>query len=269
MYVRLAFAVAAHLEPEILIVDEVLAVGDAQFQKKCLGKMEDVGKEGRTVIFVSHQMGTMTQLCNKGIYLKQGSVVTQGDMNDVVTQYVTSGSTNSGLVQFSQQATNKSISCNRVFISSSRSTAPTGEVDVRYPFYINLDYDVHQSTSNIEIAIRILTSDGRAILTTSQSDCSPESLTSRSVGSYQSSIEIPGMFLMPGSYMLTIAVHEPGVQVLEIHENFISFSVLETGTKFSKYTEHQAIGMIIKELLWNESRTERSFNRLSLFNPVR
>jgi len=68
MYVRLAFAVAAHLEPEILIVDEVLAVGDAQFQKKCLGKMEDVGKEGRTVLFVSHNMGAVNQLCNVGLF---------------------------------------------------------------------------------------------------------------------------------------------------------------------------------------------------------
>jgi lipopolysaccharide transport system ATP-binding protein len=75
MYVRLAFAVAAHLEPEILIVDEVLAVGDTQFQKKCLGKMEDVGKEGRTVIFVSHQMSAIEQLCTHGLLLKKGSVV--------------------------------------------------------------------------------------------------------------------------------------------------------------------------------------------------
>src|SRR4028118_430430 len=75
MYVRLAFAVAAHLEPEILIVDEVLAVGDAQFQKKCLGKMEEVGKEGRTVLFVSHNMGVVQTLCTRGILLRYGTVV--------------------------------------------------------------------------------------------------------------------------------------------------------------------------------------------------
>ncbi|BAY47906.1 ABC transporter-like protein [Scytonema sp. HK-05] len=90
MYVRLAFAVAAHLEPEILIVDEVLAVGDAQFQKKCLGKMEDVGKEGRTVLFVSHNMAALESLCDKGILLKSGKVLTQGQARNVVKEYIKS-----------------------------------------------------------------------------------------------------------------------------------------------------------------------------------
>jgi lipopolysaccharide transport system ATP-binding protein len=78
MYVRLAFAVAAHLEPEILIVDEVLAVGDVQFQKKCLGKMEEVGKEGRTILFVSHNMAMISNLCQKGILLETGKIATRG-----------------------------------------------------------------------------------------------------------------------------------------------------------------------------------------------
>ena len=90
MYMRLAFAVAAHLEPEILIVDEVLAVGDAQFQKKCLGKMEEVGKEGRTVLFVSHNMGTVLQLCNRCILLKAGEIELMGDTENVVTHYYNS-----------------------------------------------------------------------------------------------------------------------------------------------------------------------------------
>ncbi|MGZ8214270.1 MAG: ABC transporter ATP-binding protein [Methylosarcina sp.] len=88
MYVRLAFAVAAHLEPEILIVDEVLAVGDAQFQKKCLGKMEAVSKEGKTLLFVSHNMAAVTKLCGRGIYLSEGRLHTAGDTADVVRIYL-------------------------------------------------------------------------------------------------------------------------------------------------------------------------------------
>jgi lipopolysaccharide transport system ATP-binding protein len=89
MYVRLAFAVAAHLEPEILIVDEVLAVGDAQFQKKCLGKMEDVSKtEGRTILFVSHNTGAIKNLCNKGIYLKKGQLALDGTVDEVLHTYL-------------------------------------------------------------------------------------------------------------------------------------------------------------------------------------
>jgi lipopolysaccharide transport system ATP-binding protein len=90
MYVRLAFAVAAHLEPEILVVDEVLAVGDSAFQKKCLGKMEEVGKEGRTVIFVSHNMGVMESLCNQGIYLKSGQINFAGSMKQAISIYLSS-----------------------------------------------------------------------------------------------------------------------------------------------------------------------------------
>lgn len=88
MYVRLAFAVAAHLEPEILIVDEVLAVGDAQFQKKCLGKMQDVGKEGRTVLFVSHNMAAIRDICNTGLLITNGQLEESGSISSVVHAYV-------------------------------------------------------------------------------------------------------------------------------------------------------------------------------------
>jgi lipopolysaccharide transport system ATP-binding protein len=87
MYVRLAFAVAAHLEPEILIVDEVLAVGDAQFQKKCLGKMEEVGKQGRTVSFVSHNMGAIRTLCQKCILLNNGQIILDNETDKVLNHY--------------------------------------------------------------------------------------------------------------------------------------------------------------------------------------
>jgi lipopolysaccharide transport system ATP-binding protein len=91
MYVRLAFAVAAHLEPEILIVDEVLAVGDAQFQKKCLGKMEDVAEEGRTIIFVSHNMGVIQELVEEGMWLNQGRLNFNGNIKDAISKYLASG----------------------------------------------------------------------------------------------------------------------------------------------------------------------------------
>ena len=98
MYVRLAFSVAAHLEPEILIIDEVLAVGDAAFQRKCLGKMEDVStKEGRTVLFVSHNMGTIRQLCNTAMLLDRGSLVANGEVDDIVTRYLRSAAETNNL----------------------------------------------------------------------------------------------------------------------------------------------------------------------------
>jgi lipopolysaccharide transport system ATP-binding protein len=94
MYVRLAFAVAAHLEPEILIVDEVLAVGDAQFQKKCLGKLEEAGEEGKTVLFVSHQMAAVEKLCRKGILLNQGKIQYIGSQTKAIAKYLTTDTDN-------------------------------------------------------------------------------------------------------------------------------------------------------------------------------
>jgi lipopolysaccharide transport system ATP-binding protein len=251
MYVRLAFSVAAHLEPEILIVDEVLAVGDAQFQKKCLGKMEDVGKEGRTVIFVSHNMGVITQLCNKGIYLTQGSVSSQGNINEVVTQYVCAGSIDNGIVEFSRKRSNPPFAFNRIVVAD-RNQLASGEIDIRYPFDIHLDYEINQQLKNVELSIRISTSDGRPVLTSSQSDCSPDKVTSRMPGLYRSTISIPDMFLVPGSYMLTVAAHEPSVQMFDLYENAISFRVLETGTKLAKYNNIQSMGVILKDFDWFE-----------------
>ncbi|MES2762093.1 MAG: ABC transporter ATP-binding protein [Bacteroidota bacterium] len=95
MYVRLAFAIAAHLEPEILIVDEVLAVGDAEFQRKCLGKMQDVSSEGRTILFVSHNIASVISLCNKGLLMEKGTVKMDGDITSVVNEYNFSGNRNS------------------------------------------------------------------------------------------------------------------------------------------------------------------------------
>jgi lipopolysaccharide transport system ATP-binding protein len=97
MYVRLAFAVAAHLEPEILVIDEVLAVGDAEFQKKCLGKMGDVAKEGRTVLFVSHNMAAITSLCSRVIYLDKGFFMSDGNADEIVQLYLARNINNSGV----------------------------------------------------------------------------------------------------------------------------------------------------------------------------
>ncbi len=91
MYVRLAFAVASHLEPEILVVDEVLAVGDAEFQKKCLGKMGQVSRDGRTVLFVSHNMGAIKSLCNRAILIDKGRLSLDGTVDEVVNRYLSSG----------------------------------------------------------------------------------------------------------------------------------------------------------------------------------
>lgn len=117
MYVRLAFAVAAHLEPEILIVDEVLAVGDAEFQKKCLGKMEEVGKEGRTVLFVSHNMGAIRSLCSNAVLMHKGSVSGYGNVEDQINSYLSTPLSNKVVDSSSNIMVGKDLKLNKFHFS--------------------------------------------------------------------------------------------------------------------------------------------------------
>jgi lipopolysaccharide transport system ATP-binding protein len=257
MYVRLAFAVAAHLEPEILIVDEVLAVGDAAFQKKCLGKMEDVGKEGRTVLFVSHNMATLTQLCTQAIYLIKGKVYDVGNVNKVVSKYLMSDVSNGGCIKLFQTQNNikyKDIFFREVAVLNQEFEIST-EIDIRYNFYITLTYEVTTLLKNVELSVRIETDDGRPVFTTHQSDYNPESFKLRSLGIHQVSIKFPAMFLMPGAYLITVGAHEPMVKNYDIHENVLSFNINETGTKLAKYQNYHNVGLVIAEFPWLDNQS--------------
>jgi lipopolysaccharide transport system ATP-binding protein len=254
MYVRLAFAVAAHLEPEILIVDEVLAVGDTQFQKKCLGKMEDVSKEGRTILFVTHNMATLTQLCTKAIYLNQGKVKCLGDVNSIVSRYLTSDTDNKAYKKLDSNQ-DKPIFFKEFSVVDHEGKI-SSEIDVRHPFRINLIYEVTDLLQDTEISVRIETHDVRAVFTTNQSDCNPEIYRKRNLGIYQASIEIPSMFLMPGSYFVTIGAHQPMVQFFDHYDHILSFNINETGTKlakYSKYSNHSSMGIVMVDIPWENN----------------
>jgi lipopolysaccharide transport system ATP-binding protein len=137
MTVRLAFAVAAHLEPEILIVDEVLAVGDTQFQKKCIGRMNELSNEGRTVVFVSHQLGVMTQLCTKGLYLQAGKVHTFGDISQAVNDYMSLGDSPSARTEFESIVGRPSISSVEICVESALRGDLIAKIGFRSPFELN------------------------------------------------------------------------------------------------------------------------------------
>ncbi len=147
MGLRLGFAVAAHLEPEILVVDEVLAVGDAAFQKKCLGKMSDVARQGRTVLFVSHNMAAVASLCNKGLLLNQGEVVTIGDVNDVINAYMDMGaeSANRPLVERTDRRGNGRCRFTNVTFYNERGLEASAAVSGK-PLTIVLDYETDDGT---------------------------------------------------------------------------------------------------------------------------
>jgi lipopolysaccharide transport system ATP-binding protein len=163
MYVRLAFAVAAHLEPEILVVDEVLAVGDAQFQKKCLGKMGDISKEGRTILFVSHNMLAVKTLCASGILLNNGTVQTQGEMSKVIEAYTATNKLSS--FSIIEQESNGFI----VHSISASTNGMDGNFDIEDDLYITIEVSSSQVQETININLFFNTPDGTLIFATCSS----------------------------------------------------------------------------------------------------
>ncbi|MBR2373025.1 MAG: ABC transporter ATP-binding protein [Lentisphaeria bacterium] len=149
MYVRLAFAVAAHLEPEILVVDEVLAVGDAEFQKKCLGKMDEISKsQGRTILFVSHNMGAIKQLCNKGILLQQGKIALDSEIDPILKEYQKSISSARQITNYSFRTGNQKIRVERIYLENQEQTIEEGT-----PLCLCIDYTSQLQQAEARIVI--------------------------------------------------------------------------------------------------------------------
>ena len=204
MYMRLAFAVAAHLEPEVLIVDEVLAVGDAAFQRKCINKMRDVSTTGRTVIFVSHDMSAVTRICNRGIALSAGKVVLDGIATDVAREYMES---DFGITAEADFSNNPHAPGNDVVKLLSvtvlgKDGRPHGSHDIRDEISIEACYEVLSGNPILTPAVS-LSKDGRTIAFSTQ-DLSEEWRKSpRAKGVYRSRLTIPGNFLSEGTHLVS------------------------------------------------------------------
>jgi lipopolysaccharide transport system ATP-binding protein len=206
MYVRLAFAVAAHLEPEILIVDEVLAVGDAQFQKKCLGKMDDVGKEGRTVLFVSHNIAAINRLCTKCVYLEHGEVASIGTTSAVVESYLSAGfSTQSGEVIFTggENEIIRMISARTVGIEGTPKSVFRSDEDIR----VTITYQVTCQVAGLSVHVGIWTLEEEFLWHVCDWEDYPELLENREPGIWVAEWIIPSNILKPARYFLSCGVH--------------------------------------------------------------
>jgi lipopolysaccharide transport system ATP-binding protein len=199
MYVRLAFAVAAHLEPEILIVDEVLAVGDAAFQRKCLGKMGEVGQEGRTVLFVSHNMAAITRLCKWGLWLDKGRVASRGTAEEVVAQYFAAGIQALGELNFRERELeapgSEFIRLLALRIRSDRGEV-TASLDSRSPITIEIEYEVLRAAPSLRVGFSLTAHDGTVLFTATDSDdVERDAEHTKAPGTYASVCTIPGNFL--------------------------------------------------------------------------
>jgi lipopolysaccharide transport system ATP-binding protein len=218
MYMRLAFAVAAHLEPEILVVDEVLAVGDAQFQKKCLGKMQEVGRGGRTVLFVSHNMEAIARLCSRCIYLVKGELKMQGETREVIKAYS----------EYSKQ-TDAEIDLTRLPRRYERTdearlqrlrSVQNGSAAWCFEYGVPMEFSLEFSVSHVimepDIGFQIFSITGAQL--TSSGTCQDYPLDCLEPGHYRLHVNVPDFFLNPGTYILGFNIIALGRNVDNIGE---------------------------------------------------
>lgn len=231
MHVRLGFAVAAHLEPEILVVDEVLAVGDAEFQKKCLGKMKSVSGEGRTVLFVSHNMGAVKTLCNRGLLLENGTLTFDGNIDETVNRYlrINQSGDKSGKIELNK----KGFGSGEALIKKIELVNHEGNISdtVLYkdPIRIRIAIDSKIEVSNASIDIKLSDNNGTILFhALNQYQNIPLSLN---IGKNVFELELENN-LLPGTFFITPGIHNASTTLtLDMHENILGFEVIKAARK--------------------------------------
>lgn len=253
MYLRLAFAVAAHLEPEILVVDEVLAVGDADFQKKCLGKMNDVAQQGRTVLFVSHNMSAILRLTQEAIVLKKGQLIKRAPTPEAVDFYLSSGQAESGQrVWDADEVPASSEPFRPVAIRiKERSGKVVDTVRSTEPVTVEWEYQINAPITGLRVGMYLNTMRGEYVFTAFDTDDAKqyEQFSARQPGRYISRCEIPADFFNEGRYYLGINASSFGVKRYFMDENAISFNVDISGAPGTQWAELRQ-GPIRPRLNW-------------------
>jgi lipopolysaccharide transport system ATP-binding protein len=252
MYLRLAFAVAAHLEPEILLVDEVLAVGDASFQKRCLSKMQDVGQEGRTVLFVSHNMPAITRLCERAILLDDGKVLQDGPAARVVSAYLSSGSGTTAAREWPDMA--RAPGDHVVRLRAVRVRTENGTVsdvaDIRRPVALEMEYQVLEPGYKFMVYYRILNEQGIEVFVPIDNDPAWRQ-RARPTGRYTSTAWIPGNLLSEGTLFVGAAIRtlEPTIRRFHAYDA-VAFQVVDSMDGDSARVDHAgALRGVVRPLL--------------------
>ncbi len=231
MHVRLAFSVAAHLEPEILMMDEVLAVGDAAFQQKCLDKMHEIRQQGRTILFVSHDMAAITRLCKRVVLLENGKITLDGEPREVVKRYLSSSWKTGALREWKNQPDapgDHVVRLRRVRVRAEDGTT-VSVVDIHKPFGIELTYDVLEDDHTLVPVMEFYNEEGMELFSTHDTSADWRR-RSRPRATYTSTVWIPGNLLAEGSLVghVSIMSHFPAT-ILHAHErNAIAFQVVDS-----------------------------------------
>jgi lipopolysaccharide transport system ATP-binding protein len=217
MYVRLAFAVAAHLEPEILIVDEVLSVGDARFQQKCLGKMDDVARGGRTVLFVSHNMAAVQRLATSALLLERGRLKASGPVRAMVARYLAGESR--AVYRADRRTGQPQILSAEIVDGAGGTIAKPLNTDA---FGFRLHYVLPQSRAGLKVGIGVLAADGTVIFTNGSDDVAMD--VPRDAGEYEACVMLPAETLMAGDYHLAVCLWDVS-ETFDLQEPALSFGV--------------------------------------------
>ncbi len=257
MYVRLAFAVAAHLEPEILIVDEVLAVGDSGFQRKCLGKMGDVAMKGRTVLFVSHNMTAIRSLCSRAVLLECGRTIIDKEANEVVDRYLHEGAKAHEFVEWNDPAKAPGDHCVRLkSMSVFCEDMEPGKVDIQRSFKVSVEYWVLQECSRIVVSFHLHNARGEMVVASgnmSSTTATYDPWVERTfpVGVYRTSCNYPGRLFNDGIYTVTVFINDNSVDRHHVREReVLRFEIVDTGYMREEYLGPW-IGTLRMKLPWS------------------
>lgn len=251
MYVRLAFAVAAHLEPDILVVDEVLAVGDNAFQKKCLGKIQDVNKGGRTVLFVSHNMGAIKQMCGRALVLSKGKLIVDDTVDRAIDAYVAgSMNGNAGFRTWEDEGTFRKIRPLKLGLKNSADEfISTFAFDQEAT--VELLAEVREPCT-FQVTFRVINGNHIPIYTT-ESGLEPR-YYSRGVYGFQ--CKLPAPLLAPGAYHLFLSIHNPMRERYFTDGHALTWVIEETGSNMARYGRYAETGVILVNTGWTTTKIE-------------
>lgn len=228
MYVRLAFAVSAHLDSDILLVDEVLAVGDLEFQKKCLGKMRSISSLGRTVIFISHSMSAISKLCDKCILIEDGKISMEGKTNDVIKKYASKITAQT--IDYGKSPDKyKDIALLKVIVNQNAKKR-SGKIPFNHQVNIQIEYEVYKKESNITTWISILDEEGVIAFTSCDYDSDKKLLGTKNPGSYKSEVTIPASMLNIGEYSVIVGIVKNNPLKIYEREETVNFSIYDNDT---------------------------------------
>jgi lipopolysaccharide transport system ATP-binding protein len=253
MYLRLAFAVAAHLEPEILVVDEVLAVGDAEFQKKCLGKMGDVAQQGRTVLFVSHNMSAILRLTQEAIVLNKGKMIMRGPTQEAVDFYLSSGQAQAGERTWDADEVPSSaapFTPTRLTVKD-RSGKVVDTIRSTEPVTLEFEYRLGAPVTGLRVGIYLGTMRGEYVFTSFDTDEPTlfETNSTRNAGRYISRVTLPADMFNEGRYSVGVNASSFGVRRYFMDENALAFNVDISGAPGTQWPEPR-VGPIRPRLEW-------------------